>query len=242
MARAYTFPRWRRWPAWRLAFGAAPTPRRATPAPASPREQQRLAEVERLFARYQAPLLDYLFGMTHDYELAADLTQETFMRALTAAQQLDAVTNPQAWLYRIATNAALNVSRRQRRFRWLPLGRLEGDRTSTTSSSDRWRAPTLPQAQAHLYDDFATDVAERDAVWRTLVALPPRWRAVLLLQTTAGFSAREIAASLGLEEGNVRKILFRAKERFRALYTQMNDQPQPARQGPVGPIGKGGRR
>jgi DNA-directed RNA polymerase specialized sigma24 family protein len=51
-----------------------------------------------------------------------------------------------------------------------------------------------------------------------LTALPPRWRATLLLQTTSGFSTREIAALLGLSEANVRKIIFRAKERFRALY------------------------
>jgi len=185
----------------------------------------RRAEIERLFARYHDPLLDYLFGMTHDRELAADLTQETFTRALVATQSLADVRYPQAWLYRIATNAALNVSRRQRRLRWLPLGRLEGASPRSADSSDRW--PTPGQAPAHLYDDFAVDVAERDAVWRALIELPPRWRSVLLMQTTAGFSVREIADALRLEEGNVRKILFRAKERFRALYTQLSAQTGP---------------
>ena len=63
-------------------------------------------------------------------------------------------------------------------------------------------------------------MAERDAVWETLAELPPRWRSVLLLQATAGFEVREIATQLGLSEGNVRKILFRAKVRFRALHAQ----------------------
>jgi len=232
-------PRRRRWPAWRslwLALGASDLHGGAITG-AGTQDHGRRAEVERLFARYQAPLLDYLYGMTHDRELAADLTQETFVRALSATQPLAAVERPQAWLYRIATNAALNVSRRQRRFRWLPLGHLEREPSSSTNDSDRWRTPAPNQAPGHLYDDFAVGVAERDAVWRVLIELPPRWRAVLLLQTTAGFSVREIAAALGLEEGNVRKILFRAKERFRALYTQLEAQTGP--QASIRPGGRG---
>jgi RNA polymerase sigma factor (sigma-70 family) len=71
-------------------------------------------------------------------------------------------------------------------------------------------------------DDLAASVVERDAIWATLAALPPRQQAALLLQTSAGFAPREIAALLALSETNVRKILFRAKERFRALYQAMD--------------------
>jgi DNA-directed RNA polymerase specialized sigma24 family protein len=67
-------------------------------------------------------------------------------------------------------------------------------------------------------------VAERDAIWTVLAELPPRWRAVLLLQTTAGFEVWEIAALLQRSEANVRKCLFRAKERFRALYRRLDEE------------------
>lgn len=185
----------------------------------------RQARFEQWFAHYQTPLLDYLYGMTRDYEWAADLVQETFLSAFAAASADDAITYPRAWLYRIATNTALTALHRRRRFTGLPLTAVEAP--AGASSSDRWMKPTLPIPPSQ---DFAADVAERDAVWKTLAALPPRWRSVLLLQTTGGFEVREIAAQLNLSEANVRKMLFRAKERFRALHTE-RESADPARGG-----------
>ena len=174
------------------------------------------ASFEQLFACYHRPLLDYLYGMTRDRALAEDLVQETFLHAYAAETKLPGVTNPQAWLYRIATNVALDTSRRQRLFNWLPLHRVEPEAGSNDAGS--WSDPlSLPPTMRQ--DDIATSIAERDCVWKVLAELPPRWRAVLLLQAIAGFGARDIGTLLHLEESNVRKILFRAKERFRAIYT-----------------------
>lgn len=175
---------------------------------------------EQWFARYQMPLLDYLYGMTRDREWAADLVQETFLHAYRAAGRDPAeIEHPQAWLYRIATNTALAALRRKRRFAWLSLSVVAPE--AGASSSDRWRRPE-PETIAALHGpDVAATVAERDAVWGVLAELPPRWRAVLLLQATAGFEVREIAAELGISEANARKILFRAKERFRLIFAQL---------------------
>ena len=104
---------------------------------------------------------------------------------------------------------------RRRRFGWLPLSHVEPE--AGVESSGRWPPPPLPDLP---YTDLAATIAERDAVWRVLAELPARWRAVLLMQTAAGFEVREIAVLLRLTEANVRKILFRAKERFRELHTQ----------------------
>lgn len=185
---------------------------------AGPRSDAERARFEGLFSRYSAPLLDYLYGMTRDRETAADLVQETFLRAYAARHALDAVAYPQAWLYRIATNAALSAGRRRGRLQWLPLTVVEPE--TGMGDSDHW---PIPPAGMPRGDDIAISVVERDAVWSVLAALPPRWRAVLLLQTQGGFGASEIATLLGLREDNVRKILFRAKERFRALYRAFSE-------------------
>jgi RNA polymerase sigma-70 factor (ECF subfamily) len=207
---------------WLVAFGTGDTPDMITvrlgaeqSCHHSTAEQ---AAFEKLFARYQQPLLDYLYGMTRNHEIAEDLVQETFLRAFAAQKtRLATVTHPQAWLYRIATNVALDASRRQRHFTWLPLARVEPEAGSTNASE---LSALLPSPL--LQDDLAASVAERDTVWRVLAEMPMRWRAVLLLQTTAGFGVGEICALLHLEEGNVRKILFRAKKRFRALYNRQS--------------------
>jgi RNA polymerase sigma-70 factor (ECF subfamily) len=175
-------------------------------ASASASASARHAQFEQWFAQYQLPLLDYLYGMTRDREWAADLVQETFLNAYAAGAAPTAIANPRAWFYRIATNTALTALRRRKRLAWLPLPASES--SSGSGSSDRWTRPELPDFSGQ---DIAANVAERDAVWKTLAALPPRWRSVLLLQATAGFEVREIATQLGLSEANVRKILFRAK-------------------------------
>ncbi|MGZ3676762.1 MAG: RNA polymerase sigma factor [Ktedonobacterales bacterium] len=169
---------------------------------------------EQLFTRYQLPLLDYLYGMTRDRAVAEDLVQETFLRAYEAPAPLTQVTHPQAWLYRIATNVALDTTRRQHRFRWLPLSRVEPE----AGSDNVWQEPLPPPLRC---EDVSASIVERDAIWSMLAELPTRWRAVLLLQTTAGFSVRDIAALLHLEEANIRKMLYRAKERFRAIYAEL---------------------
>ncbi|MEO7000912.1 MAG: RNA polymerase sigma factor [Ktedonobacterales bacterium] len=213
---------WRR--GWRARFALAPFDQLHPSHPSQPARPSASGvhrqQFEALFARYQQPLLDYLYGMTRDREWAADLVQETFLRAYAAAPDLAAITYPQAWLYRIATNLALSALRRRKRFSWLTLNALEpGD----AGSSDRHRLP--PQAQIP-HEDMAATVVERDAVWQVLAELPPRWRSVLLLHTTSGFAVSEVAESLNLSEANVRKILFRAKERFRVLHAQLAQQSE----------------
>jgi RNA polymerase sigma factor (sigma-70 family) len=183
------------------------------------RAAEEQVEFERLFTQYGASLLDYLYGMTRNHEAATDLMQETFLRAWASATPITEIQQPKAWLYRIATNLALNQSRRQRSFVWLPLETVEP--LGAADSSDRWRIPPLA-GYVRGADDVAASVVERDAIWETLAALPPRQQAALLLQTSGGFEPREIAVLLALSETNVRKMLFRAKERFRTVYQAMN--------------------
>jgi RNA polymerase sigma-70 factor (ECF subfamily) len=171
-----------------------------------------------LFARYHQAVIDYLYGMTRDRELATNLAQDTFVRAFVAAPDLAGIAQPRAWLYRIATHLALNANRRWRPFDWLPLSRVEpGGGEGGPDALTKLVRSSQDQG------DLAADAAGCDAVWTVLAALPPRWRAVLLLQTTAGLEVREIAALLQQSEANVRKILFRAKERFRALNRQLGE-------------------
>jgi RNA polymerase sigma-70 factor (ECF subfamily) len=175
------------------------------------------------FARYHAPLLDYLYGMTRNRDLAADLAQDTFERAYADAPDLAGIRYPKAWLYTIATRLALNAARHMAHFEWLPLNRQEGDPDASDAAAEAWAALSPATFTAQGEDPEAT-IVERDAVWGVLAQLPARWRAVLLLQATGGFEASEIAAQLGLSEVNVRQILSRAKARFRERYLQLTEK------------------
>jgi RNA polymerase sigma-70 factor (ECF subfamily) len=159
-----------------------------------------------LFARYQKPIADFLYRMTHDRDWAADLTQDTFLKAYAHLEDLKTITNVRAWLYRIAANTASNALRHQRRFAWVSLTEM---RTGDSSSSSG-QSVVLASSE-----DVATSVVERDALMNALQSLPPAARAVLLLRATGGFEAHEIATMLNITEANARKILYRAKEKLR---------------------------
>lgn len=150
-----------------------------------------------LFERYHEEVYGYLCGMLREAAWAEDVTQETFLRALQARHRLPEVRNPRAWLYRVATNVALNALRRRRRFAWLP-----------------WRAGD----EACHAPDVAEQVAGQSALECALAALQPAYRAPLLLYAQYGLSPAEVAEALGLSEAAARKRIYRATEMFRQAY------------------------
>jgi RNA polymerase sigma-70 factor (ECF subfamily) len=165
-----------RWPpGWLRSKQTAIRGDRLRRDPKTARAAEEQIEFERLFNQYGAALLDYLYGLTRNHEAATDLMQETFLRAWASGTPLAEVRQPKAWLYRIATNLALNQSRRQRRFVWLPLETVEP--LGAAGSSDRWRIPPLA-SDLRGADDMAASVVERDAIWETLAALPDTYRVV----------------------------------------------------------------
>jgi RNA polymerase sigma-70 factor (ECF subfamily) len=153
-----------------------------------------------MFAHYHGRIYGYLLGMVGNAEQARDLAQDTFLKAYQALPRTPDPVSP-AWLYRIATNTALDALRHRRRLTWLPF---------TPDDEERWVAPGA---------DLPTLCAEREGVRAALNRLTPPQRACLLLRARDGLSIDEVARALGMSPGNVRVTLSRAKERFRAVYT-----------------------
>jgi len=169
---------------------------RADPTPA---RTEAALTFDEMFTRYHGRIYGYLVGMVGDAEQAQDLTQDTFLKAYKALPRTPSPVLP-AWLYRIATNTALDALRHRRRLTWLPF---------SPDDEERWAAPGA---------DLPTRCAEREAVQAALARLTPPQRACLLLRARDGFSIAEIARALDLSPGNVGVTLSRAKERFRAAY------------------------
>src|SRR3954470_12838142 len=71
-------------------------------------------------ACHRQAIFAYLYHLLGDADDAEDLTQETFLKAYAASQHGEAHPNRVAWLYRIASNTALDVFRRRQRICWLP--------------------------------------------------------------------------------------------------------------------------
>ncbi len=152
--------------------------------------------------RYYGAIFNYLHHMVHDRELAQELAQDVFLRAFDGRRELPGVANQRAWLYRVATNLALTAIKRRARFAWLP-----------------W--DIFDSLRAH-QADASEEVGRQTVVEQALAALPPKYRAPLLMRDLYGFSLAEIALALDLTENAVGVQLHRARQMFRAAYEQEN--------------------
>lgn len=154
------------------------------------------AEFRREFGLRYVPLARYLARLVGEPESAADLAQEAFVRLF---QRGSLPEDPAAWLVSVAHNLLRNERQQiARRLRLLER-----------------RAPDLVPNQTGGQPDIALETHElRATVRHALDSLPERERRLLLLRYE-GFSYREIALALAINEASVGTLLARAKNAFR---------------------------
>jgi RNA polymerase sigma-70 factor (ECF subfamily) len=164
--------------------------------------------------RYRHELRVHCYRMLGSYDEAEDLVQETFLRAWRGLDDFEGRSSVRAWLYRIATNACIDV-RRPRRL--LPY-QLEPASFPSTALPAREDVPWLQP-----FPDVLLDRAEEpDAVairretieLAFLIAiqqLPARQRAVLIFRDVLGWPARETAEAVELSVAAVNSALQRAR-------------------------------
>jgi RNA polymerase sigma factor (sigma-70 family) len=161
-----------------------------------------------LVERYHASILRYLTGQTSDRELAAELTQETFLDAFRDLNRLADDRPFAAWLYRIARNNLLHEQRRRRVRRLLSL--------------DWLVSRGGPHPQALCRPDMTMHTDERDLVQNILASLSPALREALVLHSLIGFPSQEVAQILGISPAAALQRIARAKEQFRLHYNALN--------------------
>ena len=159
------------------------------------------AALDTLLQRYHDPLRRYLLRQIGEPELAADLLQETFLDAYRSLDRLTTDRPFAAWLYQIARNNLRRAWRERKLRRLVSLDWLR-ERTGDTT-------PALRQS------DTSEATAARDLLQRTLDDLSPKLRDVLLLHHLWGFTAPEIARTLGIAPETAARRLSRANEHFR---------------------------
>ena len=159
-----------------------------------------------LFEAHFTRIHRYLNRLSGDPALAADVAQEAFVKLYRRGSLPDA---PEAWLISVAMNLLRNAkSTRSRRLRLLSPARAEN------VLSD---APPAPDEAAEAEDS-------RRRVRLALDRMPERERRMLLLRAE-GYSYRDIAGALGLNEASVGVLLARARRAFRQVYEEIFDAP-----------------
>jgi RNA polymerase sigma-70 factor (ECF subfamily) len=137
-----------------------------------------------------------LTGNVHDAE---DLTHDVFIRVFRSLHSYQPGTF-EGWLHRITTNVFLDKMRRKQRIRF--------DALSDESAA---RLPSREIGPEAAYDATHFD----DDVQRALDALPPDFRAAVVLCDIEGLSYEEIATTLGVKLGTVRSRIHRGRAQLR---------------------------
>lgn len=182
------------------AFGDPAEPRRSVTVDV-PRDDigpiDARAEIEVLFSLHHAEILAFLTRMVRDPELAADMAQETFVKAYRAFPTLADREHARAWLYQIAHRIALDEFRRRRIVRFLPW-----------TGESRGSAPSA--------EHLALEGRLSAQMERALLRVPERQRAALLLAELHDLTGLELADVLGVSHLAARAILTRARHSLRA--------------------------
>jgi RNA polymerase sigma factor (sigma-70 family) len=154
-----------------------------------------------LVRRHQDRIYRHLLNLTGSREEALELAQEVFIKAWEALPAWRPDAQFHTWIYRIASNAALDVLRRRKLVQFTPL-------------EDDYDAPAdQPGPEAQLLGKQR--LRSLDAA---LARLPPEQREIVLLREVEGLSYAELSASLGIDEGTVKSRLARARVALVGLY------------------------
>jgi RNA polymerase sigma-70 factor, ECF subfamily len=190
---------------------------------------------ELLIERHRPSLHAHCYRMLGSLHDADDALQEALLRVWRALPRFEGRSSLHTWLYRIATNACLDLLA-QRRKRVLPIDygppSDPADEPSAEPLADEIWIEPYPDERLGLEDGYASPEAryeQREAVELAFVAalqhLPPRQRAVLILREVLGLTAKEVAEALETSPASVNSALQRARA---ALQRRLPERSQQA--------------
>jgi RNA polymerase sigma-70 factor (ECF subfamily) len=161
-----------------------------------------------LVGKYHRPMIHFLYRMVHNQAVAEELAQEVFLRVYRARDSYRAEARFTTWLYRIATNLAVNHARDTRHERSAQTIYLDAPDEETGATPDV--ADDEPTVEQRLLRD-----ERMTAIRSHVMALPERQRMAVLMHKYQGMDYRQIGEVLKLSESATKSLLFRAYQTLR---------------------------
>jgi RNA polymerase sigma-70 factor (ECF subfamily) len=164
--------------------------------------------LEYLVAKYRRPIVHFMFRMVRNQAVAEELAQEVFLRVYRSRQSYRAEARFSTWLYRIASNLAVNHARDTKYERSASSVYLDAVDAETGTSPDV--ADSTPSVEQDMLQK------ERMRQIRAQVlALPERQKMAVLMHKYQGLNYKDIGAVLKLSESATKSLLFRAYQTLR---------------------------
>ncbi len=178
----------------------------------------REAAYRELIRRYERPVFSLILRMVRDRQLAEDLSQETFIKALNAIATYRPEFKFSSWIFKIANNAAIDHLRRR-----------EVDTLSLDGAPNATSQEDIEATALQVGDKGETPLAELEArelgtaIERAIGQLRPEYRSCILLRHVEGLAYEEIAQLLDLPLGTVKTYIHRARHELRGALAGLRD-------------------
>jgi RNA polymerase sigma-70 factor (ECF subfamily) len=182
------------------------------------------ASFDLLLQKYRRPLVNFLYRMVRDTATAEDLAQEVFLRVYRARKQYSPSAKFTTWLFRIATNLALNSVRDNRH-------RQKDVSIDAASSPDEDAAPMQLPAPEMRIDEHMIERDRADYIRKVISELPEKQRVAVLLHKYEEMDYAEIARILECSESALKSLLFRAYETLRVQLAPLVNASASRREG-----------
>jgi RNA polymerase sigma-70 factor (ECF subfamily) len=161
-----------------------------------------------LIEKYRRPIISFMYRMVHNSAIAEELAQEVFLRVYRSREGYAASAKFTTWLYRIATNLAVNHARDHKYER--PETKVSLDESDEETGLSIDVADSTPNVEQKLLR------RERlAAIRRHVEALPERQRMAVVMHKYQNMDYHQIAGVLQLSESATKSLLFRAYETLR---------------------------
>lgn len=167
------------------------------------------ASFELLLRKYRTPLVNFLYRMVRDTTVAEDLAQEVFLRVYRAREDYAPSAKFTTWMFRIATNLALNSVRDNRHRRM----EISMDQSADSGEEDA-RPLEVPDRTPTVEQELVAR-SRAEMILRAIHALPEKQRVAVLLHKYQELDYDEIARVLECSESALKSLLFRAYETLR---------------------------
>src|SRR5271165_4834109 len=166
------------------------------------------AAFDYLVQKYRRPMVSFLYRMAHNAAAAEDLAQEVFLRVYRSRESYEASAKFTTWLYRIATNLAVNHARDTRHER--------PELTVCLDEPDEDTGTTVELPDGKVTAEQAMVQKERMlAIRQKVEALPELQRLAVIMHKYQQMDYKQIAEVLKKSESATKSLLFRAYETLR---------------------------
>jgi RNA polymerase sigma-70 factor (ECF subfamily) len=154
-------------------------------------DEMAFAEIVKI---YKDKIVNFLWKITGDYQKAAELSQETFMRVYFKAHKYKPIAPFSSWIYTIASNLAKTEMKKSRKYASVSLDDVQN---------------SLP---LETYTSGPTDSGLLSNLKEALNSLHPRYKIPVILKDVEGFSQEEIAQMLKSPLGTIKARISRGRE------------------------------